>query len=116
MAVTYSTSQECFDYVASPTGSITVSTSTRPTSTALDLYRSRAFGLIYKYAQTMTDTNGIFKGMELELVRLYWLAVDKNLAISVQLTEQQISDIIVEANATPNNSSWEPGQDQLYTR
>jgi hypothetical protein len=115
MGTTYTTNQECFDYITGAAGSITVSTSTRPSSTQLGLFRDSAYAKIYKLAQTTTDSSGILKAIELEMVCLMWMAKDQGLLITVQLTEEQKADILSEYDQTPDNSSWQPNQDQLYT-
>lgn len=115
MGTTYTTNQECFDYITGAAGSITVSTTTRPSSTQLGLFRDSAYAKIYKYAQTTTDSSGILKAMELEMVSLMWLAKDQGILVSIQLTDEQKADILTECDQTPANSSWQPNQDQLST-
>lgn len=106
MGTTFTTSQECYTFITAT--SETVSSSTRPSEGALDLYRDVAYRLIYRYIQTSTDSNGIAKGVELQLVRVQALAALNGSMIILQLTEdmaqqlQQEFDLMVAGTYEPN--------------
>ena len=116
MVTTYTTSQECFDAITGAAGGLVVSTNTRPSSTALDLYRKMAFSKIYPIALTMTDTYYVKWGIELELVKILWNAAEAKQSISIQLTDQQTTDIQGDGSSESELgiATWEPGKDQTY--
>jgi len=113
MVTTYTTSQECYDYITATSGT-TVAATTRPAEGSLDHYRKKAYSLIYPIALTMSDPNYILWGIEIELVKIQWEAANQGLVISLQLTEQQINGILGETDGNANNSSWEPGRDSIF--
>jgi len=109
---TYSTSAECFAYA---TGSnVAPSTSTRPTLVAIDAFRDRVYAKIYRFTQTATDSNGVAKGIEMDLVKVMIDNIINNTNFIPQLTDDMINELTFEFSTVPIDS-WEPNLDGSLT-
>jgi hypothetical protein len=66
MATTFTTSIECYQNALGV--ATEPSTTTLPATAAIDLWRKTIYDRLVSIAGTSTDSNGVLKGIELELV------------------------------------------------
>lgn len=107
-ATTFSNDQECFtDYTGTDE---TVGTNTRPTATAINGYRVRAYAKIYRITGTAIDSNNVAKDIEIALVSRIIDNRLNGLRLSEELTEEEVTRLQLEFDSLPCGPT-EPNQD-----
>lgn len=100
---TYATTSECSLYA----GMKACDTTTRPTSTMVDIYRERAYAIIGRIIGYGTvDTNGVAKAMELKLVHIMINNILNNTIFNATLSQEEINEL---------NSEFNPGSQLGWT-
>jgi hypothetical protein len=111
MTTTFTTSQECYQVITSTNE--TASTSTRASTGAIDLARDIVYPLIRRW-HGASDSNGVCKSLELQLVTAYISARLVNQNIFLQLTEDMVN-MLRDDEGSAGVTSHEPNQDGAIT-
>ena len=113
MGVTYATTQECWTHAV---GNDTVpSADTMPTSTAIDGFRDSAKAQIYRLIKTTTDSNGVAKRIEKELVEISINNKINKTNFMSRLTEEQINELCFEFQVGPAIGCYRANDDGAVT-
>lgn len=111
MGVTYSTTQQCW---SDAVGNDTVpSSTTLPTSTAIDGFRDKAKAKIKKVIGSHTDVNDIANTIERDLVKIQINNVIYKTNFFYELTQAQVDDLVfgvLDSDDLPIGS-YQPNQD-----
>lgn len=114
MVTTYATTSECSLYA----GMKSCDTTTRPTSSMVDIFRERAYVIIGRIIGYGTaDSKGVAKAMELKLVHIMISNIINNTVFNASLSQEEINELLGEFN--PSSSfgwhTYEPNKDgSLY--
>jgi hypothetical protein len=113
MAITYATTQECWNNAV---GNDTVpSADTLPSANSIDRFRSNAKSQIFRIIQTMVDIDEIAKGVELELTKIEINnIINKTNFLSV-INEDQINRLIFAFNVGPAIGNYRSNDDGAIT-